>query len=52
MNKINLDPRKLLGFKIIVDGSATKLSSPKIGAKDCSVHDDSMSVAAAKLGSK
>jgi hypothetical protein len=52
MNKINLDPRKLLGFKIIADGSATKLSSPKIGAKDCTVHGDSMSVAAIKLDSK
>ncbi len=38
MNKIKLDPRKLLGFKIIADGnSVMKLHSPKIGAKDCSV---------------
>lgn len=33
MNKIKLDPKKLLGFKIVADGSAAKLSSPKIGGK-------------------
>jgi hypothetical protein len=35
MNEINLDPKKLLGFKIIADGSTAKLSSPKIGDKSC-----------------
>lgn len=37
MNEIRLDPKKLLGFKIIADGSITKLSSPKIGDKTCLV---------------
>ncbi len=46
MNEIKLDPKKLLGFKIIADGPAAKLSSPKIGTKDCTVHDDSTPVAA------
>ena len=40
MNEIKLDPKKLLGFKIIADGSAAKLSSPKIGDKSCSVYAD------------
>ena len=36
MNEIKLDPKKLLGFKIIPDGELiTKLHSPKIGAKGC-----------------
>ncbi len=35
MTKIALDCSKLLGFKIIADGAATKLCSPKIGAKGC-----------------
>lgn len=36
MASIKLDPRKLLGFKIIADGgSEAKLHSPKIGAKGC-----------------
>ena len=35
MNEIKLDPRKLLGFKIIADGESTvRLTSPKIGDKD------------------
>jgi hypothetical protein len=34
MNSIKLDPRKLLGFKIIQDGESTaRLTSPKIGDK-------------------
>lgn len=34
MNTIKIDPRKLLGFKIIADGESTvRLTSPKIGAK-------------------
>ena len=37
MNEIKLDPKKLLGFKIIADGSTAKLSSPKIGDKVCIV---------------
>ncbi len=37
MTEIKLDPKKLLGFKIIADGSAAKLCSPKIGAKGCPV---------------
>jgi hypothetical protein len=35
MKEIKLDPTKLLGFKIIAEGSAAKLSSPKIGVKGC-----------------
>lgn len=35
MAEIKLDPKKLLGFKIVADGSAVKLSSPKIGGKGC-----------------
>jgi hypothetical protein len=59
MKEINLDPKKLLGFKIIADGSATKLSSPKIGGKDCVVSADAPTVAGAtgatlqaKIGTK
>jgi len=38
MTKIELDPKNLLGFKIIAtDGSTMKLSSPKIGDKGCTV---------------
>jgi hypothetical protein len=34
MNTIKIDPRKLLGFKIIADGeSMVRLTSPKIGDK-------------------
>lgn len=34
MNEIKLDPRNLLGFKIVADGeSAVRLTSPKIGDK-------------------
>jgi hypothetical protein len=43
MKEIKLDPKKLLGFKIIVDGSAAKLSSPKIGDKSCDVYADAVS---------
>jgi hypothetical protein len=43
MKEINLDPKKLLGFKIIADGSAAKLSSPKIGDKSCDVYADTVS---------
>jgi hypothetical protein len=59
MNEIKLDPKTLLGFKIITDGSAAKLSSPKIGDKDCVVSADTASAAVvtrgslqAKIGSK
>ena len=38
MPTINLDPRKLLGFKIVANGeSSATLRSPKIGAKGCPV---------------
>lgn len=34
MSEVNLDLRKLLGFKIIADGRSTvQLTSPKIGDK-------------------
>jgi hypothetical protein len=40
MKEIKLDPRKLLGFKIVADGnSVVKLHSPKIGTKGCTVTD-------------
>jgi hypothetical protein len=55
MNEIKLDPKKLLGFKIIADGSVAKLSSPKIGDKGCTVHADALSPSAAlhaKIGAK
>jgi hypothetical protein len=59
MNEIKLDPKKLLGFKIIADGSAAKLSSPKIGDKGCVVTADMASAAGvtgasiqAKIGTK
>lgn len=36
MSNIKLDPRKLLGFKIIADGETRlALHSPKIGGKGC-----------------
>ena len=44
MTGIKLDPKMLLGFKIIGAGeSVTKLHSPKIGAKGCpSIEPDAM----------
>ncbi|MGH6893148.1 MAG: hypothetical protein ACREEP_12895 [Dongiaceae bacterium] len=58
MSKIKLDPRKLLGFKIIAsDESPAKLQSPKIGDKNCAVLNEdapfaSMAPIAAKVGFK
>lgn len=40
MKEIKLDPKKLLGFRIISGRSAAKLSSPKIGDKSCNVYSD------------
>ena len=38
MNDVKLDPRKLLGFKIIASNETTvTLHSPKIGGKQCAV---------------
>ncbi len=40
MSNIKLDPRKLLGFKIIAGGeSPVRLQSPKIGGKNCLNND-------------
>ena len=40
LNAIKLDPRKLLGFKIIATNeTAVTLHSPKIGGKQCQVVD-------------
>ncbi len=40
MNEINLDTRKLLGFKIVASKDASiALLSPKIGGKLCIVGD-------------
>jgi len=58
MNEVKLDPKKLLGFKIIADGSTAKLSSPKIGDKTCPAVDaDAVSITGAaalqaKIGTK
>lgn len=58
MSKIELDPRKLLGFKISTsDESPEKLQSPKIGTKNCAVFSEDAPVAsrspiAAKIGFK
>lgn len=49
MSKISLDPRKLLGFKIVAEGSAAKLSSPKIGGKGCNVSDGESAEGAKRL---
>ena len=41
MKEIKLDPKKLLGFKIIANGeSSATLHSPKIGGKSCTVTSD------------
>jgi hypothetical protein len=46
MNEIKLDPRKLLGFKIIASNATTMtLHSPKIGGKQCQSIDTSPVVA-------
>jgi hypothetical protein len=59
MTDIKLDPRKLLGFKIIAAGDSTaKLYSPKIGAKGCPVissdawQGNNTAVLRAKIGTK
>jgi len=40
MTDIKLDPKKLLGFKIVAEGhSANVVRSAKIGAKQCTVVD-------------
>jgi hypothetical protein len=51
MNEIKLDPKKLLGFRIIADGSLAKLSSPKIGDKSCPVIADELPAAVVFSGS-
>jgi hypothetical protein len=48
MKEIKLDPKKLLGFKIVAEGSAAKLSSAKIGAKGCVVTADAGTARAPK----
>ena len=55
MPTINLDPRKLLGFKIIAKGeSSGTLRSPKIGGKGCQsiASDESASALRTKIGTK
>jgi hypothetical protein len=57
MSGIKLDPRKLLGFKIVATGESTAtLRSPKIGGKVCTVVDNAQSatsvVLKAKIGGK
>ena len=48
MNKIKIDPRKLLGFKIIANGeTSATLRSAKIGVKGCIVGDTQPAVAGA-----
>jgi hypothetical protein len=48
MKEIKLDPTKLLGFKIIAEGPAAKLSSPKIGVKGCTITADASTARAPK----
>lgn len=52
MDRIKLELKKLLGFKIVADEK--KLHSPKIGVKPCAVTEDSVSSrpVAAKIGAK
>jgi len=51
MSGIKIDPRKLLGFKIIAtDASTIKLSSPKIGDKGCPVVEAAPVAATASEG--
>ena len=53
MSGIKLDPRKLLGFKIIARGESTlALQSPKIGGKQCQVIDADTGALRAKVGTK
>ena len=55
MPTINLDPKKLLGFKIIAKGeSSGTLHSPKIGGKGCQsiASDESASALHDKIGTK
>lgn len=58
MTSIRLNPRNLLGFKIIAGGeSATVLHSPKIGGKGCLIssdapQEDRPTVLRAKVGGK
>jgi len=55
MNTIKIDPRKLLGFKIIADDESTvRLTSPKIGDKGAPIiaQVDGTGPLAAKVGVK
>jgi hypothetical protein len=55
MNAIKLDPRKLLGFKIIADSESTvRLTSPKIGDKGAPVIAQAIGTGplTAKIGTK
>lgn len=48
MNTIKIDPKKLLGFKIIANGETSMaLRSAKIGVKGCTVYDTLPAVAEA-----
>lgn len=48
VKEIKLDPRRLLGFRIIADGSAARLNSPKIGVKGCNTMGDANTARAPK----
>lgn len=48
MKVIKLDPKKLLGFKIVADGSVARVSSPKIGVKGCAGVTDGASAVGAE----
>ncbi|HEY3146123.1 MAG TPA: hypothetical protein VGJ75_07220 [Dongiaceae bacterium] len=53
MNEIKLDPRKLLGFKIIATSESTAtLRSPKIGGKGCTVIEAAQGAERAAIGAK
>lgn len=52
MNDVKLDPRKLLGFKIVASNDTTvTLHSPKIGGKQCAVVDTPVAAGAANAAS-
>lgn len=50
MNTIKIDPKKLLGFKIIANGETSMtLHSAKIGVKGCTVYDTPPAAAEAAI---
>jgi hypothetical protein len=53
MQDVKLDPRTLLGFKIVATGESTAtLRSPKIGGKGCTFVETAQAAIGAKIGGK